>query len=110
LNGSLRVGLEVSQLIDERPLTPLQRRVIALCGLVVLLDGYDIQAMALAVPSIATAWALPPSTFGLALSASLIGLMLGAGLLAPLGDRFGRRPVLVAGMALVGLASLGTVF
>jgi AAHS family 4-hydroxybenzoate transporter-like MFS transporter len=110
VNATPRAGVEVSQLIDERPLAPLQKQIIALCGLVVLLDGYDIQTMALAVPSIAAEWALPSSTFGLALAAALIGLMLGAGLLAPLGDRYGRRPLLVGGMALVGLASMGTAF
>jgi AAHS family 4-hydroxybenzoate transporter-like MFS transporter len=101
--------VDVGQLIDERPLAPVQKLVIVLCGLVVLMDGYDIQTMALGVPSIALEWALPPSRFGYALSASLIGLMLGAGLLAPLGDKFGRRPLLVGGMALIGLGSLCTV-
>jgi AAHS family 4-hydroxybenzoate transporter-like MFS transporter len=108
LSGTSHVGVDVRQLIDERPLAPLQKWIIVLCGLVVLLDGYDIQTMALAVPSLATQWGLMPSKFGLALSASLIGLMVGAGLLAPLGDRYGRRPLLIGGMALLGVASLGT--
>lgn len=110
LTGTSRVGVDVRQLIDERPLAPLQKLIIVLCGLVVLLDGYDIQTMALAVPSLATQWGIAPAKFGLALSASLIGLMVGAGLLAPLGDKFGRRPLLIGGMALLGLASLGTIF
>jgi AAHS family 4-hydroxybenzoate transporter-like MFS transporter len=110
LTGTSRVGVDVGQLIDERPLAPLQKLIIVLCGLVVLLDGYDIQTMALAVPSLASQWAILPSKFGLALSASLIGLMVGAGLLAPLGDKYGRRPLLIGGMALLGVASLGTIF
>jgi AAHS family 4-hydroxybenzoate transporter-like MFS transporter len=110
LTGTSRVGVDVRQLIDERPLAPLQKLIIVLCGLVVLLDGYDIQTMALAVPSLATQWGILPSKFGLALSASLIGLMVGAGLLAPLGDKYGRRPLLIGGMALLGVASLGTIF
>jgi AAHS family 4-hydroxybenzoate transporter-like MFS transporter len=110
LTVTARVGVDVRQLIDERPLAPLQKWIIVLCGLVVLLDGYDIQTMALAVPSLASQWAVPPSRFGLALSASLIGLMVGAGLLAPLGDKYGRRPLLIGGMALLGVASLGTIF
>ncbi len=109
-NGTALIDVDVSQLIDTRPLVSLQKLIIVLCGLVVLLDGYDIQTMALAVPSIAAEWKLASSTFGLALSASLIGLMGGAGLIAPLGDRFGRRPLLVGGMALVGLASLCTAY
>jgi AAHS family 4-hydroxybenzoate transporter-like MFS transporter len=110
LTSTARVGVDVRQLIDERALAPLQKWIIVLCGLVVLLDGYDIQTMALAVPSLASQWAIPPSRFGLALSASLIGLMVGAGLLAPLGDKYGRRPLLIGGMALLGVASIGTIF
>jgi len=109
-NGTVRIDVDVGQLIDSRPLVPLQILIIVLCGLVVLFDGYDIQTMALAVPSIAAEWKLPSSTFGLALSASLFGLMGGSGLIAPLGDRFGRRALLVGGMALVGAASLCTAY
>jgi AAHS family 4-hydroxybenzoate transporter-like MFS transporter len=110
LTGTSRIGVDVRQLIDERPLAPLQKLIIVLCGLVVLLDGYDIQTMALAVPSLAMQWGIQPAKFGLALSASLIGLMVGAGALAPLGDKYGRRPLLIGGMALLGVASLGTIF
>jgi MFS transporter, AAHS family, 4-hydroxybenzoate transporter len=99
---------EIGALIDERPLSKLQFRVIALCAIVVLFDGYDIQAMALAVPSIASGWSLPPASFGIALSAAIIGLGVGSLLLAPLGDRLGRRPAIISGLAVVGAASLGT--
>jgi AAHS family 4-hydroxybenzoate transporter-like MFS transporter len=109
-NGTVPIDVDVSQLIDTRPLVPLQILIIVLCGLVVLFDGYDIQTMALAVPSIAAEWKLPSSTFGLALAASLFGLMGGSGLIAPLGDRFGRRLLLVGGMVLVGVASLCTAY
>jgi AAHS family 4-hydroxybenzoate transporter-like MFS transporter len=101
---------EIGQLIDERPLSRLQIRVMVLCGLLVLLDGYDIQTMALAVPSVVAEWSLPSGQFGFALAAALIGMMIGAALVAPFGDRWGRRPVLACSFALVGLASLATAF
>lgn len=89
-------------------MTGLQLRVLILCGLVVLLDGYDIQTMALAVPSISRQWSIPSANFGLVLAAALIGMAVGAAALAPLGDRFGRRPVLIGSVMLVGLASAAT--
>jgi MFS family permease len=52
-------------------------------------------------------WGLPPNAFAAALSGSLIGLALGAVGLAPLADRFGRRPTLIAMMIVVGLTTLG---
>jgi AAHS family 4-hydroxybenzoate transporter-like MFS transporter len=98
--------VEVGQLIDERPIGALQVLVVVLCALVVMIDGYDIQIMSLAVPAVAQDWGVPASSFGLVLSAALAGIGLGGAFIAPLADRIGRRPVLVATVALVGLATL----
>jgi AAHS family 4-hydroxybenzoate transporter-like MFS transporter len=107
--GTTAPAIEVGELIDSRPVGRLQVRIIVLCGLVMLLDGYDVQVMALAVPSVAASWGLPASSFGLTLSAALVGLGIGGAFIAPLGDRVGRRPVMVLTLALAGLATLGTV-
>ncbi|HTY49113.1 MAG TPA: MFS transporter [Steroidobacteraceae bacterium] len=82
-------------------------RAFLFCALIILLDGYDLQAMALAVPTLAAHWHLPASAFAPALSASLVGLGLGSALLAPLGDRIGRRPLLVGGMLLMAVTGAG---
>ena len=99
---------EIGTLIDTRTLTGRQVSIIVLCGLVVLLDGFDLQTMALAVPSLTQEWQAESATFSLALSAALIGMLLGSAIVAPLGDRVGRRPVLIAGMIAVGGGSLLT--
>ena len=92
---------------DERPLSALQIRVFLLCALVVLLDGYDLQAMGLAVPTLAHEWRLATSSFTYALSASVLGLGVGSAFIAPLGDRLGRRPLLLGGLAIILVTSLG---
>ena len=89
------------------PLSALQIRIFVLCALIVLLDGYDLQAMGLAVPALGKQWHLAPSSFTIAQSASLLGLGLGSAYIAPLGDRLGRRPLLLAGLAIILLTSLG---
>jgi|HubBroStandDraft_5_1064220.scaffolds.fasta_scaffold87528_2 AAHS family 4-hydroxybenzoate transporter-like MFS transporter len=91
----------------DSPLSALQIRVFLLCSLIVLLDGYDLQAMGLAVPALATAWHLAPSVFTLAQTASLVGLGLGSAFIAPFGDRLGRRPLLLAGLLVLLLTALG---
>lgn len=101
---------DIGALIDSQPLRPLQWRVLLLCSLTVLLDGYDIQTMALAVPALAGEWQLPPSGFGLALSAALLGIGIGSALIAPLGDRWGRRPLILGGLCLVGLGSIASAY
>ena len=95
--------------LEGQPLSALQIRVFLLCALVVLLDGYDLQAMALAVPTLARQWQLTATVFSVALAASLLGLGLGSAFIAPLGDRFGRRPLLLGGLAIILVTSLGAV-
>jgi AAHS family 4-hydroxybenzoate transporter-like MFS transporter len=101
---------EIGELIDRGRLSARQIGVIALCGLVVLLDGYDIQTMALAVPSLTQEWGIEPAAFSYALSASVFGMLIGTALVAPRGDKLGRRPMLVAATLIMGLASIGTAF
>jgi MFS transporter, AAHS family, 4-hydroxybenzoate transporter len=77
-----------------------------LCTLVQICDGYDINSVAWAVPSLIGDWHLPPSTFTMAFLWSSIGIMVGALSAGPIGDRFGRRPLLLASLTIFGIASL----
>jgi AAHS family 4-hydroxybenzoate transporter-like MFS transporter len=98
--------VEIQDLIDSRPLSGTQLFVIIVCALSVVFDGFDLQVMALTVPALSKAWSLSPPQFGAALSASLFGMGLGAAFLAPLGDRFGRRTLLVVSLLAVGISAL----
>ena len=86
------------------------RRILALVllGGVFVMEGFDIAAMSLAVPRLEGALGLAPASFGWVFTALLIGLGAGGALIAPLGDRFGRRALIVAGCLATGLAPLGT--
>ena len=86
------------------------RRIVALVLLagVFVIDGYDINSMALAVPRLQEPLGIPADEFGWVLSAILFGLGAGAALIAPLGDRIGRRPLIVFGCLATAVATLGT--
>ena len=73
----------------------LHLRVAWLCGVVLFLEGYDITAAGYAVPSLVDAWRVPPSVFSQALTAGNVGLLLGSLCAGLLGDRLGRKPVLI---------------
>ena len=92
--------------LENQRLGGLQLRVAALCTLVQICDGYDLNSVAWAVPSLIRDWHLPPSTFAMAFLWSSIGIMVGALSAGPIGDRFGRRPLLLASLAIFGIASL----
>jgi len=100
--------IEIGQLIDERPLKPLQVLVMVLSFLVVWLDGYHIQSMSLVVPTLAVEWGVQKTDFQLVLSAALIGILLGSAFIANMGDRLGRRKVLIISMIIVGISSVCT--
>ena len=81
-----------------------------LCGLVQMLDGYDLSAVGLAAPAINKARGVKPVELTAAFAFSSIGIMVGAMSAGPIADRFGRKPVLLASVALFGIFSLLTVW
>jgi AAHS family 4-hydroxybenzoate transporter-like MFS transporter len=86
------------------------RRILALALLaaVFIMEGYDINAMALAVPRIEPELGLAASSFGLVFTALLVGIGIGGAFIAPLGDRIGRRPLIVFGCLAVAVCTLMT--
>jgi AAHS family 4-hydroxybenzoate transporter-like MFS transporter len=98
----------IDKLIDERPMSGLQRRVIVLCGSLIFLDGYDIQTLAVSVNWLSSEWNLTRGDFTAAQTAAVVGYASSAALVAGLGDRWGRRPILILAALLMGTASLFT--
>ena len=88
----------------------LHIRVASLCFLVLFLEGYDITSMSYAIPSLIDAWHVKPPQFTTALTAGSFGLLFGALSAGLLGDRLGRKPVLIGCTAVFGLFSLLTAF
>jgi AAHS family 4-hydroxybenzoate transporter-like MFS transporter len=86
------------------------RRIFALVmlALVFVMEGYDIAAMSLAVPRLGPELGLAPTSFGLVFTALLVGIGIGGAVVAPLGDRIGRRPLIVFGCLAVAIATLAT--
>ncbi len=92
--------------LENQRIGGLQLRVAALCTLVQICDGYDINSVAWSVPSLIRAWHLPPPMFTMAFLWSSIGILVGALSAGPIGDRFGRRPLLLVSLTIFGVASL----
>jgi MFS transporter, AAHS family, 4-hydroxybenzoate transporter len=94
--------------LENQRLGGLQIRVAVICGLIQMCDGYDVGSIGWAVPSLTHAWHLAPPAFALAFLWSNIGVMVGALSAGPIGDRFGRKPLLLISVALFGLGSLAS--
>jgi MFS transporter, AAHS family, 4-hydroxybenzoate transporter len=96
--------------LENQRIGGLQIRVAALCTLVQICDGYDVNAIGVSVPALTHAWNLPGPAFTSALLWSVIGIMVGALSAGPIGDRVGRKPLLLASLGIFGLASLLSAF
>ena len=98
----------VEHALENQPLGGLQIRVAVICGLIQMCDGYDVGSIGWSVPSLTHAWHVAPSAFALAFLWSNIGVMAGALLAGPIGDRIGRKPLLMMSVTLFGIASLAS--
>src|SRR5436190_13024934 len=96
--------------LENQKIGGLQIRVAALCALIQVCDGYDINSIGVTVPALTHAWNLPGPAFTQAFLWSSIGIMVGALSAGPIGDRVGRKPLLIASLLIFGLASLGSAF
>ncbi|MGE0811137.1 MAG: MFS transporter [Immundisolibacter sp.] len=94
--------------LDARPMSALQWRVVALCWLVNMLDGFDLLAISFAAPAIAKAWQLDPKTLGIVFSSGLVGMTIGSFVLGPAADRIGRRRMILIATTVLGLSTLLT--
>ena len=92
--------------LENQRIGGLQVRVAAICTLVQMCDGYDVNSIGVSVPSLTHAWNLPGPAFTTAFLWSSIGILVGALAAGPIGDRFGRKPLLIVSLAIFGIASV----
>ena len=83
---------------------------IALCFVVALLEGLDLQSTGVAAPRMARELQLLSAQLGWAFSIGALGLLPGAAIGGRLADRIGRKPVLMLSVALFGIFSMATTF
>ncbi len=83
---------------------------IALCFIVALIEGFDLQAAGTAAAGLRQTFALNPKMLGWVFSVGIIGLLPGAFFGGWVADRIGRKKILVSAVLLFGLFSLSTAF
>ena len=76
---------DLDGLIDSNPVGSFHRVVIALCALMVMIDGFDTQVIGMVAPAIAASWHVTPASFG-----AVFGIGLFGGLIGVLDGRWNR--------------------
>src|SRR5438552_6488965 len=102
--------VQVSRLLDERGLSSFQINLLIWSFFIVLIDGYDIAAIAFAAPHLVRAWGVTPGALGPVFSASLFGILIGSAIFGWVGDRFGRKAALVSSNLLFGVFTLAAAY
>jgi AAHS family 4-hydroxybenzoate transporter-like MFS transporter len=100
--------IDVSEVIDQSPLAPLQLVVLLLCTVCLIIDGFDVQALGYVAPAIMRDWHVAKAGFGPVFGASLLGMTFGALCLGVVADKVGRRPILIASLLFLGACSFAT--
>jgi AAHS family 3-hydroxyphenylpropionic acid transporter len=84
-------------------------RVLVLCAIVILLEGFDIQAAGVSATKLTLAFNLAPFGKGIFLGASAVGIFVASVLGGFLADKHGRRPIVFLGVIIFGIFSLSTL-
>lgn len=92
--------MDIRHLIDTTRMSTYQWFIIGLASFLNALDGYDLVAMAFTSSAVSEEFALTGASLGWLLSAALIGIGLGSLFLAPLADRYGRKTLILAALAI----------
>jgi len=89
------VKVNITSVIDNSRLGAYQWGIFLLCGLCLIMDGFDLQAIGFVGPALVRDWHIPSLTMGRLFSSALVGVLFGSLLFSMLADRIGRRPVLI---------------
>jgi AAHS family 3-hydroxyphenylpropionic acid transporter len=81
---------------------------VALCFLVAVVEGFDIQAMGVAAPRLAPQFGFAPEQMGKIFAISNVGLVIGASIGGWLADKVGRKPVFIGAVVSFGIFTLLT--
>src|SRR3981189_79064 len=55
---------DIAALINALPLSPFQKRIMILIGGVVVMDGFDVQAIGFVAPALTQDWHIDPAALG----------------------------------------------
>jgi AAHS family 4-hydroxybenzoate transporter-like MFS transporter len=77
---------------------------------VIVLDGFDLQALAFAAPALLSEWGITRADLAPIFAAGMVGVAIGGLTIGPRGDVWGRRPALIGSAIFFGLTTLASAW
>jgi len=105
-SGAIVAGAAPAALLSEQPMGPAHYRIVALCFFAWIFDFYDLILYSFLMVPIARDLHLGTLEASFALGTSLLMTALGGLLFGFIGDRFGRRPTIIATVLIYGAGTL----
>jgi AAHS family 4-hydroxybenzoate transporter-like MFS transporter len=102
--------IDVTRFINEQRISGFHVRLVIFTFLVVLIDGYDIGAVAFAGPALVKEFHLNRAQLGPVFAAGLFAGLFGPPVLGYIGDHFGRRTAVICGVVFFGIFTVASVW
>ena len=102
--------INLTELLENSTIGPLQVRVFTLCMVCLIMDGFDVQAMGYAGPALVADWGIGRPALGPVFAAANFGVLVGSLLFTMLADIIGRRPVIIWATLFFSVLTIATGF
>ncbi len=102
--------IDINEAIDGGAFGRFQWQVVALCGLLLIVDGYDVFVAGTVLPKLIAEWGLTKPQAGALQAWALFGMMFGALIFGQLADRIGRKKGIALSFVLFTTATIATGF
>lgn len=102
--------IDIGQVIEAQKSSWFQWSLIFWIAIAMVIEGNDVQVPGYAAPSMIPALHIDKAAFGSIFGLGFVGYMLGALLLSTLGDRFGRRRLVIAGVLVFGVFTVAGAY
>src|SRR3954469_1229386 len=93
---AIQSTVNVADIVDNSKIGSFHVAIGVLCGMCLMIDGFDVQAMGYAAPALIRDWGITGAgAMGPVFSAVLFGILIGSLTFSTLADKIGRRPMLI---------------
>ncbi|MEJ0023523.1 MAG: MFS transporter [Alphaproteobacteria bacterium] len=103
-------AVDIDTFLDGLKFNRVHLRIVIIATLIMMIDGFDLQVLAWVLPKVAEGFGVKSAALTPALMSQQVGMLMGAFLVTPLGDRIGRRGLLLVCIASVVISSFATIF
>ncbi len=106
----MATNIDVAETIERQSRNSFQWMLMLWMSVTMVVEGFDNQVQGYTAPAIIKAWHLTKASFSEVFVSFQFGFMFGVAVFGLLGDMFGRRTMIVAGVILFGIFTAASAY